>query len=1014
MGSRTGKGTSFSFRGSEINPRRERAYMDTKRVQLVLGRHVVEKVHGVEVGGIAFYEPSPWKTNYENTLIYGPSGSGKTFEGYALASQSFFYENRTWIIFDTKFSVTGETLVYFKIDGKEQSLKIGDFVDTFIPNNDMISDKKFIEHIDAWSLSICKDHKVRWKKIVAVSKHKSPQKLLRVKTKSGREITSTEGHSFITLENGRYKKLKGSELEIGDCIPICDSIEFGTMEELDVLEYFNQEEIIDFDVIQRAVNLVSIGMSIPVAYNHSGLTSIQEWTLYNYVNGKREYSPGTFKVVTRNNSRSSHFPKKIELTNDFGFFCGIFIAEGYAANKKGHNYVTITNKDDKLKERVRKWLDRMNISYHDDGKKTITISCLPLTKLFTRLFGNGKKTSSGTKHLPPFIFTANQEFLEGFVDGYISGDGSVRKTPRHGIMYTTKSKRLAIELNIILSKFGMNPRYSFSSNVWNGTLSTTDIIKFKQEIHLTNKKKQDRLDEYGHILGEDSKHLVDIPYILKGVKGYSKLPSTKAILDKIPRIKKSCSRTIVERSRDEIKERYPEKANRLTELLDGNVWWDRIVELEYLDPSTEYVYDIQVENDESFMLLNGCIVSNSYLGNWRPNIAFCNDLVDHGIMPAGIPGDQIDVIAPEYYINQCDPDLIRETHVTRTYRIPLSLCRLGIMFELTKLKKGAGYAATFEVQFNELLKRTNRNPTMQQLEDMINDVILDDNTPRNIEWTFKMMIGRIKQIADFTIDDQHQWSPVGESLFRAAREKKPRWIVFTLGHAQSPSDPVNLAMLTAVLEEIKVFSDKVRMNNLNINLGVMIDELHTYVRNKNSTSWLAIHDLIQAWGRSAKIWRIFMTQRQEQLPKMFQDSIDKLSLQGVYQNIVSCQAVPDPGYGQFLDRLHGRVDRMITDKPRYYPKVKFCPPMIEVESDWSDDKEWAMEMRAILSGQKRKSPADNRPWNDIASEMTTIGKLTDNMKNMHDPSVSSRYLNENIIMLPEVQEIWRDVRESIL
>ena len=405
----------------------------------------------------------------------------------------------------------------------------------------------------------------------------------------------------------------------------------------------------------------------------------------------------------------------------------------------------------------------------------------------------------------------------------------------------------------------------------------------------------------------------------------------------------------------------------------------------------------------------------SYIGAWRANIAFAEDLAEFGLYPRGIPSTQIDIIAPEYYMQYVSPDEIRRTRVTASYRIPLAMCRLAIMFELTKLKKGAGYAATFEVLFQNLLKETNYKPTLDQFKKMTEDMMQDDRFPSNLIWVFNMMLDRIDRIAKFTIDDQHQWSPVGEALFRAAREGRPRWIVFTLAHAQSPTDVANLAMLTAVLDEVKAFAKKAKVNGFNIPLGVFIDELHTFVNDPQSTSVKAVHDLMHAWGRSSKIWRIYATQKQDQLPKTFRDSVENLTNAGTYQNIVSCQQVPEPGYGKFLDRLHGRSDDgPVSDSPRFYPSVKFCPPMIEVESDYVDEDDWRRAMIEKYSGVKRKpKPISNEPWEDIVANLASANaKMSDIVRGDH-PRAGGTILRGSPASLSEIKGMWRDVADRL-
>jgi intein/homing endonuclease len=1002
--------TTLKIRQDSLSRRKAEALETTNRKKLVLGRHVKQTIHGVQIGGIAWYEPSPFSSEFENTFVYGPSGSGKTYEAYALASQSFFYENRTWLIFDTKLSVPKDTLVYARVNGIEQVMPIGDLVDPFIPGNHHGVAPAFNVEVP----SVCRDHSVKWMAVTSVSKHVSPQNILQVTTKSGKQVVATEGHSFLTLDHGEYKEMKGSDLRIGDLIPMCKELPTGTMDDIDVTTYFDKGEIVDFDTIQNGIEMAQ---SIPIAtaYTNGNVVSsnITLGAFYRYAGGEREIKRGTFKLITANNSKTSHFPKVIKLDRSFGFLCGIFIAEGHAKNKKGSRQIAITNQTEANRQAVIQWLEATNVNYLINDKG-ISISSLPLTMLFTRWFGDGIKTNSATKKLPPFIFNANRDFLTGFLDGYMSGDGSVRPMPRVGMSFSTKSERLCNDLTILFLKFGMSTRVHREKSMYTGEFSGADILKFKQ-IGFTYPKKQQRLDEYTYDENEcvDWKYVADTDWIFSGLSYRNEPSTTKNILKKIGR-KDAFTTYAIRKACEEMKARHPDRASKLKGMLDGGAWWDRIVSIDRLSPTSDFVYDISVDDVENFMLANGSFVHNSYLGNWRPNLAFAEDLAEFGMQPRGIPGSQIDIIAPEYYMQYISTDEIRRTCVTQKYRIPLALCRLGIMFELTKLKKGAGYAAQFEVLFQNLLKETNNNPTIDQFKKMTEDMMQDDKFPGNMVWVFNMMLDRIDRIAKFTIDDKHQWSPVGDALFKAARENKPRWIVFTLAHSQSPTDAANLAMLTAVLEEVKAFAKKMKVANTYVPLGVFIDELHTFVNDPQSTSVHAVHDLMHAWGRSSKVWRMYATQKQEQLPKTFRDSVDNITSAGTYQNIISCQQVPEPGYGRFLDRLHGRGndDSPVSNMPRLYPAVKYCPPMIEVESDYADDKDWKRAIMEKFSGTKKKRvlPVSNEPWEDIAANLSqTNAKLRDAVQSNPPPRVAGTILRGSPATLPEVRGMWGDV-----
>lgn len=642
---------------------RVNAIKKTKRKRLILGLQVHTFPNGLwKLGGIVYHHPSPFGSQTEAIYFKGPPGSGKSWAAYSLAGQSFFAENRTWVLIDTKLSVTKNTKVYVKINGKEQNIKIGNLIDEILPSN-KITQEKNIEYLNYQVMSLDSNHNVSWKPIHAVSKHKSPQKIIKITTRSGRTIESTEGHSFVTLNKGKYGSMKGSDLKKGDYIPIANN------------------------------------------------------------------NPIEKRKIDRENA----FLIDLQLEN---------------------------------------------------------INTIQISKI--------------------------------------------------------------------------------------GQLSIT------------------------------------------------------------------------------------QKTN-IQHLINSNVWWDKIESIEYLDPTSEFVYDICVKETENFMLSNSCIVHNSYLGNNRPNYTFMDNIRNVNGFPNGIAHTQIDVIAPMYYVAGLTPEEINDSWVTDYYRVPLRLCTLPVMFELTKLNKKAGYASSFDQKFKDLMIRTNNNPQISDIHEMINEIIADDRMSR-MKWVYQMMQTKIEEVADNTICED-RWSPVGKCLERAAEEGRARWIVFTLGHAQNPEDDLNLAIVSTVLKEIHMFSEIVRHNPTrypNFQIGVMMDELHTYVRNKDASTRGAIHDLLFAWGRTSKVLRMFLTQKDDQLDKVFRDNIEKsVSPVGTYQCVISCSAIPEPGYVTYVNRVQPNPAK--PDQPLYYPKVKSVPPLFEVESDEPDNEKWKDKLlsqwRENIQKQKEQSEA---------------------------------------------------------
>ena len=108
--------------------------------------------------------------------------------------------------------------------------EIGDFVDACISKFGAIriGDAEVCDLVrtDAESdatpfvLSLDKDGRLRWKRVKSCIRHKFSGELLRIRTKSGREITATPFHSFVTKKDGEIIAVAGSTLKEGDKIPV--------------------------------------------------------------------------------------------------------------------------------------------------------------------------------------------------------------------------------------------------------------------------------------------------------------------------------------------------------------------------------------------------------------------------------------------------------------------------------------------------------------------------------------------------------------------------------------------------------------------------------------------------------------------------------------------------------------------------------------------------------------------------------------------------------------------------
>ena len=134
----------------------------------------------------------------------------------------------------TQLSVSSQTRVKVKLNGKYSEPKIGNLIDNYMEkyNNQVIQThitedgkSSFILPIPKkWNITVpglnYKTEKVEWKRVTEFSKHPPNGKLVRIKTKSGKSVLATLSHSFVTKRNNKVETIKGSDLVLGDVVPI--------------------------------------------------------------------------------------------------------------------------------------------------------------------------------------------------------------------------------------------------------------------------------------------------------------------------------------------------------------------------------------------------------------------------------------------------------------------------------------------------------------------------------------------------------------------------------------------------------------------------------------------------------------------------------------------------------------------------------------------------------------------------------------------------------------------------
>lgn len=523
-------------------------------------------------------------------------------------------------------SVEWNTELLLKINGKLKVVKIGEWIDERIDNaskenleyhkNDQTLE--YIKDCKVEVLSADENGKVIWDNISAVTKHPVINKdksrtLVKVTTDSGRVITATKGDSFLIRQNNKLMKYKGEDLKIGDYIPVANVFPSSNIKEWDFEEYIPKDEYVYMSEVNKALELKEKTKFWWSKHHKKDfvLPFKRGDTFYDackikYLNqNKKEYFQN--KIYPKHGTiQSGHIPETFELDNLFGFFLGAYLAEGHCTQYQ----VLISNCDDDYMDRIIMFCDKHSLKYHfDEGPKnngysrTIRIHSLILAQLFIKACGK----TSDEKHVPTELLDANEDFLKGLMDGYISGDGCVNKSGKavNNITASSISKSLLDDIQFILIRFsifskivsqpkvleynqkrGMRARLSYLL-----TLTKADSICFRNHFTLTVKKKQERLKE------------------IKTKEEFS-------FKDMIPDIEtEQFGKITIKRSE---LDSYIGKCNNendlqiLENIKNENIKYDMIVKIEEVVSDHFYVYDVTADKTKNFCLRTMVAVRDTF------------------------------------------------------------------------------------------------------------------------------------------------------------------------------------------------------------------------------------------------------------------------------------------------------------------------------------------------------------------------------------------------------------------
>lgn len=458
---------------------------------------------------------------------------------------------------------------------------IGKFIDRVLeefPENITFIETNRTQYLslpDGYYIPSCNSNGMcNWYKIEAVTKHLPIEKLVKVTTQSGRNVIATQSKSFLVWNDEKFIHTLGSNINIGDVLPTTHTL----LKPPNIEEYLKMESIFPKDKYVYTTELIKaqkflFSGKIEWIKNNGKEFILPYKTLDICLNKTKKYffscKPNSIHIL---NNFLFSIPDKIHLDNDFGFFIGIYLSEGWITQ----TFINISNKNNLIINRVTDFCDKYKLTYHvyTNNSKNIYQRICNYVKIdsifFVRMFKLICDTTSENKKVPSFVYNAPNDFIKGLINGYFSGNGKVNKIDG-SISMSSLSKNLMTGMSFLLSYFGIF-----------GILSKTQTLKSY------NCKKNIKRKFTITINNEFSKVFAKEIYITETQK--------QEKLQKITLLKKYKYKYGVSQKN------FPER----------NVYFDKIISIEYVNGSTNYVYDLTVAETRNFQLFNGLNCADTF------------------------------------------------------------------------------------------------------------------------------------------------------------------------------------------------------------------------------------------------------------------------------------------------------------------------------------------------------------------------------------------------------------------
>jgi type IV secretory pathway ATPase VirB11/archaellum biosynthesis ATPase/intein/homing endonuclease len=602
---------------SILQPIRDAALPDGSRVNMTLGKEVTKKGSTFTIRKFRSEPISPIEIAMLHTAdsrIYAylwmlvEYGRSFLISGGTAAGKSVPYEE--------------QVLVYRS--GRPTLVRIGELYDELASSGAKATNRSGYDSVscnDVETPAFNSELKVDRFKVASIVRHPADKAIFRLKTRSGRTISTTGDHSIFTIADGDIVPYPVSEMSPGMYVAVPRSIPDPGNEpgSLNLVELLSQQDwgmyvenvagtarlaiaAIGAKETARALGVTEASLRIGISRDFLAVRVSRFAELLKKI--PLEVGLGDLRIRPKT-SRKYGLPCLLPITKSMMRFMGYWTADG--DYQKG---VTVFQVEKRIRDDMaRCGEEAFGIPGHRNpgDYMRIDFKCTALEALFKSLYGPGK--GAAAKNIPAIAFRQGNDLLAEFLRAYYTGGGHAHRA----IEATTKSRRLAIQLLYALGRYGIvasvRPKFVKGREYHTVCIYGQKNLKlFESQIGFLNKRNRISLARFANRTISPHTNVDTIPGLsglLKQALAFKEGEDRKQLWSawhpywSAPGSKNMGRQALLSYLADSgatgnVKE-------SLARLAYSDIFWDEVEEIEEVPYSGKYVYDLEVPGAQNFV-----------------------------------------------------------------------------------------------------------------------------------------------------------------------------------------------------------------------------------------------------------------------------------------------------------------------------------------------------------------------------------------------------------------------------